>query len=69
MRSCLNFLTVRLAIVQFGDDARHALLAEGHQDTPAHHRLHAVRDAVGEDGVERHGQGYVAEFRHGDRAS
>ena len=56
-----------LAVVQFGDDARQALLAKGDHDTSAHHRLHPFRDAIGEDRVERYGQGYVAELRHGDR--
>ena len=52
------------AVVEFGDHARDALLAERHQHSPAHHRRHPVRNAVGEDDVERTGHGDVAEFGH-----
>ena len=54
----------RLAVVQFDDDARHALLAKRHQHAPAHDRRGIRRDTVGEDHVQRHGQGNVAEFGH-----
>jgi hypothetical protein len=52
------------AIMLCSNHARHALLAERHQNSSADHRLHAVRDAVGKRGVQRNGQGDVAEFRH-----
>ncbi len=48
--------------MQFGDDAGKALLAEGGEHASAHHRLHSVGDAVGEDGVEGHGQSNIAKF-------
>ena len=59
-------LHCRGAIVYFGDDAGQALLAEGDQDAPSRHGQHALRDAIGEDGIERDGQGYIAIFR-GDK--
>src|SRR6185312_11317827 len=37
----------------------------GHKHASTHDRLHPIRNSVGEDEVERHGQSYVAEFRHG----
>ena len=52
------------AIMQHSDDARHALLAKGHEHAAAHHRLHPVRDAVGKGHIERHGEGDVTKFRH-----
>ena len=55
---------LRRAIMQFDDDARHALLPEGHQYAPAHHRLHTGRNGVGEGHVEGHGERDVAKERH-----
>ena len=53
---------VRLAIVQFGDDAGQALLAKGNDDAAANHGLRRVlRDAVSESDVERDGHGHIAE--------
>ena len=54
----------RLAVVQFDDDARHALLAERDQDASADNGRGIRRDTVGERHVQRHGQGNVAEFGH-----
>ena len=53
-----------LAVVQFDDDARHALLAERDEDASAHDWRGIRGDTVGEDHVQRHGQGDVAEFGH-----
>ena len=50
--------------MQLDDDARHALLPEGHQYAPAHHRLHTGRNGVGEGHVEGHGERDVAKERH-----
>ena len=53
-----------LAVVEFGDDARHALLAERDEDASAHDRRAFRSYTVGKHHVERHGQGYVTEFGH-----
>ena len=53
-----------LAVVQFDDDARHALLAEWDQHASAHDGRGVRGDTVGEDHVERDGDGDVAEFGH-----
>ena len=53
-----------LAIVQFNDDAGHALLAKGHEHASADHGSGIGGDTVGENHVERHGQGNVAELGH-----
>ena len=52
------------AIMQFDNDAGHALLPEGHEHAPADHRLHAGRNGISERHVERHGQGDVGEEGH-----
>ena len=52
------------AVVQFDDDARHALLAERHEHASADDWRGVRGDTVGEDHVQRHGQGDVAEFGH-----
>ena len=54
----------RLAVVQFNDNARHALLAKRNQHAAADYGRGFRRDAVGEDHVQRDGHGNVAEFRH-----
>src|SRR5205814_3042478 len=54
----------RLAVVQFDNDARHALLAERHQHASAHDGCGVYRDTVGEDHVQGDWKGYVAEFGH-----
>ena len=54
----------RLAVVKFDDDARHALLAERDQHASADDGRDVRGDTVGEDHVERHGDGDVAEFGH-----
>ena len=51
-------------IMQLDDDTREALLPERHQHPPAHDRLHAGRDGVGERHVQRHGESDVAEEGH-----
>ena len=53
-----------LAVVQFDDDARHALLAKRHQHASAHDGRGVCRDTVGEDHVQGDWKGYVAEFGH-----
>ncbi len=53
-----------LAVVQFDHDAGHALLAEGHEHASADDGSGLGGHTVGEDHVERHGQGDVAEFGH-----
>jgi len=60
----LRIAVPRQTIMQLDRNSRHALLAERHQHAPSHHRLHAWRDGVGEDHVERYGKGDVAEERH-----
>jgi hypothetical protein len=55
---------VRLAIVQFRDNARHALLAEGDEHASANDGKEVPGNTVGEDHVQRDRQGYVAEFGH-----
>jgi hypothetical protein len=50
--------------MEFYDNARHPLLAEGDQHTPAYDWFGALWDTVGENHVQRHRQGDVAEFRH-----
>src|SRR5207302_10585460 len=55
---------LRLAVVQFDDDARHALLAKRHQHASAHDGCGVCRNTVGEDHVQGDGNGYVAEFGH-----
>ena len=54
----------RLTVVQFDDDAGETLLPEGHQHAASDDGHSIGGDAVGEDHVERHGQGNVAELRH-----
>ena len=41
----------RLAIMYLDDHARHPLLPERYQHSPAHHRLKAIRDVIGEGGI------------------
>ena len=54
----------RFAVVQFDDDACHTLLAEWDEHASADD-WHGVRGhAVGEDHVQRHGDGDVTEFGH-----
>ena len=53
-----------LAVVQIDDDARHALLAKRDQHAAADDGRGVRGDTVGEDHVERHGHGDVAEFGH-----
>lgn len=55
---------IRFAVVEFDDDARQALLAEGDEDASADDWHEGLGDTVGEDHVQRHRQGYVAEFGH-----
>src|ERR1039458_51272 len=52
------------AVVQFNHDAGKALLAERHEHAAADHGSGLGRDTVGEDHVERHGQGNVAVLGH-----
>ena len=50
--------------MQFDDDAGHALLAERNQHAASNDGRGFRGDTVGEDHVERHGNGDVAEFGH-----
>ena len=52
------------AIVQFNHDSTQALLPEGHKHTAADHGSGLDADTVGEDHVERHGQGNIAILGH-----
>src|SRR5947209_20223320 len=45
----------RLAIVEVYDNARHTLLSEWNKDASADHRDNAVRNAVRERHIQRHG--------------
>ena len=54
----------RFAVVQFDDDAHHALLAKWDEHASADDRRGVRGDAVGEDHVQRHGDGDVTEFGH-----
>ena len=54
----------RFAVVCFDDDARHALLAKWDQHAAADNGRGVGGDTVGEDHVERDGDGDVAEFGH-----
>jgi hypothetical protein len=53
--------------VKFYDDARHALLAKWDQHAASSDGRGVRRDTVGEDHVERNGDGDIAEFGHGFR--
>ena len=55
---------VTLFISMFFSKPLHALLAERDQHTSSDNGSHIGRDMVCEGHVERHGQGYVAEFGH-----
>src|SRR4029077_16367032 len=54
----------RFAIVQFDDDARHALLAKWDQHASSYDGSGVRGDTVGKDHVERNRNGDVAEFGH-----
>src|ERR1700722_6653582 len=53
-----------LAVMQFHDDARQTLLPEWNQHASAHDRSGIRRNTVGENHVQWHGHGYVAEVGH-----
>jgi hypothetical protein len=50
--------------VQFDDDAGYALLAEWDEDASADHWRRIRENTVGEDHVQRNGNGDVTEFGH-----
>jgi hypothetical protein len=50
--------------MQFDHDARDALLPEWNQHAPADDRRRIRPNTVGENHVQRHGQGDVTEFGH-----
>ena len=57
---------VGLAVVQFGDNAAQAALAERDDDTATDDRLRRIfGNAVGEGGVQRNRHGHIAILRHG----